>query len=291
MQANPGTDALTAAYLDGRLTRRQLIVGALRLGLSVSGAAALLDACGSGNSGVQGSSGTKAASGRLSGTVQVLVGFGGGNQPNQVMVQQALAQAFMRTHSDVTVNFLRVTGSSSNAATKLTTLIAGGAAPDIAIPVGVYGISLFVDQGVWLDLAPFLSRDGISLTHFLPAALSAVHVPNYFGQNSSVVIGMPTGVNDHALAFNEELFSKAGVAPPPSSWTDASWTLEPGGKMLESAIALTHDSKGRNPGQAGFDPSSIVQFGLANFFREAVYYDFGGHIYDPIHPKGAVRRT
>ncbi len=282
MNTHPCTDVLTAAYLDGRLTRRQLIVGALKLGLSVSGAATLLAACGSGNSNANGgSSRTKAASSRLSGTVQVLVGFGGGNKPNQVMVQQALAQAFMREHSDVTISFLRVTGGSSNAATKLTTLVAGGAAPDIAIPVGVYGISLFVDQGVWLDLAPFLSRDGISLDKYLPAALTAVHVPNYFGQNSSVVIGMPTGVNDHALAYNEELFSKAGVQPPPSSWSDASWTLEPGGKMLESAIALTHDAKGRNPGQPGFDPNNIVQFGLANFFREAVYYDFGGHIYDP----------
>lgn len=286
MHSEPVRGALIEAYRQGVITRRDLIAGAFRLGLSVSGAAALLAACSSGGSGATTTtarpSGTsRSGSPKLSGTVQVLVGFGVGNEPNQVAVQQALAQAFMRQHPDVTISFLRVTGGSTNAGTKLTTLIAGGAAPDIAIPVGVYGISLFLDQDVWLDLAPYLSRDGVSLSSFLPASRPAVHVPAYFGAGSSAVIGLPIGVNDHALAYNEELFSRAGVAPPPSSWTDPSWTLEPGGKMLQTATALTRDAKGRHPGEAGFDPSKIVQFGLANFFRHTVYYDFGAHLYDP----------
>ncbi len=284
MTDNTVPDALVDRFRDGQITRREFVATALKLGLSVSAAGGLLAACGSSPTKAKATTTTVPPTGvakTLAGTVQVLVGFGTGNSPMQVQVQQALANAFMRTNPGVKIQFLRITGGSSNAGTKLTTLIAGGnLGPTIAIPVGVYGTSLFVDQGVWLDLAPYFSRDGISLSQFLPNTFSATRVNNYYGADSSVIIGVPVGVNDHALAYNEELFSKAGVAPPPLSWTDPSWTLGPGSKMLDTATALTLDSKGHNPNKAGFDASKIVQFGLGNFFRETVYYDFGGHLYD-----------
>lgn len=281
-------DTLVDRFRDGQISRREFVTGALKLGLSVSAAGALLAACGSKGATTStttsttnlGSSTTSPPK-ALTGTVQVLVGFGTGNSPTQVTVQQALANAFMRQNPGVSIQFLRITGGSSNAGTKLTTLIAGGnLGPTIAIPVGVYGTSLFVDQGVWLDLEPYFSRDGISLDQFLPNTFDASRVTNYYGANSNKIIGVPVGVNDHALAYNEELFSKAGVTPPPLSWTDPSWTLGPGGKVVETATALTLDNKGRHPGEAGFDPNAVVQFGLGNFFRETVFYDFGGHLYD-----------
>jgi ABC-type glycerol-3-phosphate transport system substrate-binding protein len=281
-------ESLRTDYSDGRLSRRQFMVRALALGLGVSGAGALLAACGSpktatsttlGSTGTTGT--TSISTSRLAGTVQILVGFGTGNSPAQIKVQQGLANAFMRQNPDVNLQFLRVPGGSSNAGTKLTTLIAGGSAPAIAMPVGVYGISLFLDQGVWLDLEPYFTRDGLSLDSFLPSTYSAVHVPNYYGANSKAIVGVPIGVNDHAVAYNEALFTKAGVAVPPTSWSDPTWALEPGGAMLDAALKLTVDSKGRNASQAGFDPASTVQFGLANFFSPAVYYDFGGALYDP----------
>lgn len=264
---------LRDALYDGQISRRQFVVTALQLGASVTGAATVLAACGSSSpSGMASSS----ATGRLKGTIQIFVGFGTGNQPSQTPVQQALAEAFMRQNPGVTINFLRV---PQDARTRFTVLLAGGSPPDIVMPVGLYGISLFVDQNVWLDLAPFMQRDGVSLDAFDPVTREATHVPNYYGSNSSTVVGLPVGVHDHALAYNADLFAKAGVPEPPASWHDDSWSLD--GKFLETAKALTVDGNGKHPDDSGFDAGNIVRFGVGHFFREAVYYDFGGHLYDP----------
>ena len=255
-------DQLVDAYKGGGLSRRDFVIGALRLGLSVPAAGALLAACG-GSDDDASSPATSAPGRNLSGRVQILVGFGTGNSPAQIPVQDALAQAFMRANPNVTIEFVRVPTGSSDARTKLTTLIAGGTAPQLVLPAGLYGISLFVDKDVWLDLAPFFDRDGISLDRFLPETTTATHVPNYFGNNAKEIIGVPVGVHDHVLAYNEELFARAGVPPPPTSLGDSSWTLE--GKFLDAARALT---------------SGTSQFGVGHFFREGVFYSFGGHMYD-----------
>jgi multiple sugar transport system substrate-binding protein len=253
-------DALVEQYIDGGLSRRAFVTGALKMGLSMSAAAALLAACGKSSSNK--STPTTIAK-KLSGKVQVLVGFGTGNSPAQVTVQETLAQAFTRTNPDVTIEFVRVPTGSGDARTKLTTLIAGGAAPQLVMPAGLYGISLFVDQDIWLDLSPYFDRDGLSLDKFLPETTTATHVPNYFGNNAKEIVGVPIDVHDHVLVYNVDLFTKAGVAVPPTSRTDTSWTLQ--GKFLDAAKALTQGTS---------------QFGVGHFFRETIFYAFGGHLYD-----------
>jgi len=272
-------DELVAWYRSRPISRRAFVQRALGLGLSVPAAAALLAACGSDDDDDTGqATGTTTAGGTLQGRVQILVGFGTGNAPAQVPVQAALAQAFMTENPGVTIEFLRVPGGSGDARTKLTTLIAGGEPPDLVMPAGLYGISLFVDQDVWLDLAPLAERDGLSLEVFLPETASATGVTNYYGSGSTHIVGLPVGVHDHVLAYNVELFSQAGVPAPPTDWSDGSWTLE--GPFLEAARALTVDGSGRNPGDAGFDAGAIERFGVGHFFREGVFYAFGGHLYD-----------
>ncbi|MGH9158035.1 MAG: extracellular solute-binding protein [Acidimicrobiales bacterium] len=280
MELRPELDELMDSYRTRPISRRTFVERALKLGLSVPAAAALLAACGSSDdddaSGT--TSSTSAAPGDLKGRVQILVGFGTGNAPAQVPVQETLARAFMTANPGVTIEFLRSPGSG-DARTKLTTLIAGGEPPDIVMPAGLYGVSLFVDQNVWLDLGPLAARDGVSLDAFVPETVPATRVTNYFGTDSKHIIGLPVGVHDHALAYNVGLFSKAGVAPPPTDWTDATWSLE--GRFLDAARALTVDGAGRNPGDPGFDAGGITQFGVGHFFREGVFYGFGGHLYDP----------
>src|SRR5438105_1731044 len=140
MNGTKQRDALVEQYMDGGLSRRAFVTGALKLGLSMSAAAALLAACGKSSSN---KSAPTTVPRKLSGKVQVLVGFGTGNSPAQVTVQETLAQAFTRTNPDVTIEFVRVPTGSGDARTKLTTLIAGGAAPQLVMPAGLYGISLF----------------------------------------------------------------------------------------------------------------------------------------------------
>ncbi len=74
------------------------------------------------------------------------------------------------------------------------------------------------------------------------------------------------------------MFRRAGVKPPPTSWNDPSWTFS--GRFLEVARALTLDKNNRHPGEKGFDSGNIVQFGVGHFFRETIYWAWGGQYYN-----------
>jgi len=268
-------DALGQQIEAGVISRRQFVVRALALGLSATAAGTLLAACGGGSSNSGGGSSGKA----LTGTVQILVGyFGTGNQPAQAQVQEALATAYTQLHPGVKIEFLRIP-SSSDAKTKLVALSAAGAPPDLVMPTGIYGTSLFLDEEIWLNLEDLLKRDGLTLDPYSPVTAVATHQPNYYGTSATGVVGLPVGVNDHALAYNPALFAQAGLPMPPTSWTDASWSYE--GAFLTAAKALTLDGRGRHPGDAGFEPATVKQFGLGHFFRETLFFAFGGKYYDP----------
>jgi ABC-type glycerol-3-phosphate transport system substrate-binding protein len=269
MSGTPSTKDLLDAYGYGRLTRRDFVRDALKLGVSVSGAAALLSACQRGTH--------QSAPTKLAGRVQILVGFDGGNTAPQRQVQQALAQAFIAAHPRVGIDFLRAT-SAAAAETQLAALIARGSAPDIVLGIGLGEVSRLVDRHLWLDLQGLIHRDGVATSAFQSQAAAAAALPSYYGRTKAVP-GLPLGFHDHALAYNADLFSQAGVQPPPVSWSDNSWLLT--GSFLQAAQALTVDSDGKHAGQAGFDISKVTRFGAARFRPEASLFSFGGHLYDP----------
>jgi len=253
------------------LTRRQLLGGALKLGVA-GGAATFLPGC------LFSSHKTKAGPpGKVSGRVQILVGFAGGNSTGQRQVQQTLAERFIGTHPQVGIDFLRAT-SPALAETELKTLIARGQAPDIVLGIDLSGLSRLVDQRLWLDLHPFLHGEGVSTAAWLPVAAGAAALSSYYG-SSSVVPALPVGVHDHALAYNPTLFARAGVAPPPASWDQSSWTY--GGAFLDAARRLTIDTSGRIALDPRFDPTRIAQFGVARLDPEAILMSYTGHVYDP----------
>jgi ABC-type glycerol-3-phosphate transport system substrate-binding protein len=258
---------LTTAYQNGRLTRRQFVQGALKLGFSTTAAAGLLTACHAGSH--------KATPAKLQGRVQILIGFAGGNSAPQRLVQQTLAEAFIAANPEVGIDFLRAT-SAVAATTQLMTLVARGSAPDIVLGIDLADVSNLVDQHMWLDLHPLFSRDGVSTKSFLSEATSAAGLSNYYG-GSKAISGVAVGVHDHALAYNEELFSRAGVEPPPTSWSAGSWSYT--GSFLGTAQQLTVDSAGHHAGEAGFDPTKITQFGTARIPAEAILYSFANHLY------------
>lgn len=283
-------DELGQQLAAGVVSRRQFVTRALGLGLSATAAGALLAACGKSKSDTATATSTSSTPGStstakaLKGTVQIMVGFfGTGNQPNQTPVQEALATAFQKLQPEVTISFLRV---PSDAKTKLVTLLAAGSPPDLILPTGIYGTSLFLDQDIWLDLKDLLKRDGLTLDPYSPVTAQATHQPSYYGTAGTGVVGLPVGVNDHALAYNQALFAKAGLPMPPTSWTDNTWTFE--GPFLTAAKALTVDGKGRRPGDSGFDATTVKQFGVGHFFRETLFHAFGGKYYDPATMKATM---
>lgn len=59
------------------------------------------------------------------------------------------------------------------------------------------------------------------------------------------------------LYYNKDMFDAAGVAYPPASIENA-WTWD---QFLDAAKKLTIDSNGKHPGEDGFNPDSITQYG------------------------------
>ena len=208
---------------------------------------------------------------------QVLVGFGTGNSPEQTPPQEALAAKYKAARAGASVDFLRIP-DTDEAQRKFGVLLASGDAPDVVLPTGLYGISLYLDQKVWLDLSEMMARGGVSLDLFEPATHDAARAVNYFGPASKTVVGLPAGLFTHTVAYNKELFAKAGVEEPPHKWDTPGWTYD---KLVEVASALTLDNRGRTPNQPGFDTGKITQFGLGHWDTGVMTLGHGGKAYEP----------
>lgn len=310
---------LVAALQEGRLTRRQFLRRAAGLGLSMSTVGVLLEACGgapatapaatsaaavpttAATAGATSAPASATTAGALEAatnapaaattaaaataapsggakSVQVLVGFGSGNAPDQIPIEEQLAKKFTDAHGDTKVEFLRVPDSDA-AQNKLTLTMNAGNPPQVILPSGVYGINVFIDQGVWADLTPYLKKDNLDITQlFQEATLPAARGAGYYGKNSSVVVGIPVALHGHFLGYNKDLFQKAGLPDPSHTWNDSGWTYD---KLLEYAQKLTLDQNGKHAGEDGFDPNTIVQYGMARFDADIIWRGYGAHEYDP----------
>lgn len=260
---------------DGRgrragITRRQLLRRGLTLAPAIPMLPALLAACGGDDSGGGGGGGE--------GALQILVGFGTGNAPEQIPTQEELAAAFQEAGGRA-IEFRRIPDvGGEEAQRQLGVSIAAGNPADIILPTGVFGISLYLDQDVWLDLGPNLRDAGVDLSIYADPALAAARAPNYYGPDSDAVVGLPAGLFTHTIAYNKELFAAAGVEEPPHEWDAPGWDYD---RLLELTQALTLDSAGRNATDPGFDPDDIVQFGLGHWDTGLMALGFGAEKYDP----------
>lgn len=255
------------------LTRRQLLARSAWLAPALVAGPGLLTGCSSAKS----PSPTKGKAAKVTGDAKVLVGFGTGNDPTQMPAQEALAKAFARDHKGASVTFNRVPGSDA-AQQKFTVQLAAHNPPDVVLPIGIFGISTFLDKNVWLDLSAYLSASGVKLDDFQKPAARAARAVAYYGDSSKKVIGIPSGMFTHAVGYNKDLFARAGVEEPPHEWDTADWTYD---KLLEVATKLTRDGKGRTPDQAGFDPHDIKQFGLGHWDTGIMNLGYGSRSYDP----------
>lgn len=259
------------------LNRREFLQRSAWLGSALA-APALLSSCSSPDPKPDGGA---RSTRQVKGQASVLVGFGTGNDPSQVWIQEELAQAFARAHPGASVSFNRVPDSDS-AAQKFTGQLAADDAPNVVLPIGIFGVSRFLDRKVWLDLGPYLSDSGITLADFQEPAARAARAEPYYSADSDTVIGLPAGMFTHAVGYNKDLFAAAGIEVPPHEWDTRDWTYD---KLVEVATALTRDGRGRTPDMPGFDAGDIQQFGLGHWDTGIMTLGYGGRAYDPASRK------
>lgn len=154
---------------------------------------------------------------------------------------------------------------------KLRTESAGGQAPDtFAMSTTAY-LPYFASLGFLKDVGELDAKDdSFDIGIYNPAAIQLCSYDNN-------VVALPQDMNVIVMAYNVDLFAKAGVRPPNDNWT---WD-----DLLKAAQLLTLDANGNNSLSPNFDRNNIVQWGIANLsdyldgFVDPMCYSNGGSAY------------
>jgi len=135
---------------------------------------------------------------------------------------------FEAQNPNIKINLVVV--SSKDFDTKMQAMIAGGAPPDVWSHWGGSGFADYLKLGLVADLTPYIEKDNVDLSDFIPDLLSIYQV-------GGKQMGLPFSVVGSGIFYNKDLFNKFGVTYPPTSWDDTNWTYA---KFLDMCKALTH---------------------------------------------------
>jgi ABC-type sugar transport system, periplasmic component len=112
--------------------------------------------------------------------------------------------------------------------TKLFTQIAAGSAPDVLV-VRDMSTNALVDNGMLMDLDPFIKADGYDLSEFYPQVLDVY-------RRNGKLYAIPPGFTTLVMLYNSDHYNEAGLAAPVGSW---SWD-----EFADAARKLTRGQSG-----------------------------------------------
>lgn len=189
-----------------------------------------------------------------SGSIRWFVGLDQGTQPAQVAAEKAFVASYNSVNRDGITISLEIVPTTT-AADVLKKEIAAGNTPDIVGPLGVGDLNGF--EGVFLDLAPQIQKNNLDLTAFDPALVK------FLQQGGQGQIGLPYLVSPGYIWYNKDIFAKANLPALPTRVGDPyqgqTWDWN---ELAKIGAQLTVDKLGKKPGDLGFDPKSIVRYGL-----------------------------
>lgn len=188
---------------------------------------------------------------------------------------QVALNAFEKSHPAIKVHLQAADWNTYW--TKLPTQMAAGQAPDAFFFDEGYYQTHYAADGRLLELDPLIKRDHIDMNQFWPQELPSFSYHGHF-------YNLPNDINVGMLAWNKDLFRKAGLKAAPTSWQ----------QVLHDAQILTLDNKGHNAAQRGFDAKHIVQYGFysyefLDFIDEPLITEMGGHLWSQPETSANVR--
>jgi multiple sugar transport system substrate-binding protein len=134
--------------------------------------------------------------------------------------------------------------------TKLPTVLAGGAIPDVihlhASIAQDYGL-----RGAVRDMFEYMKKDNVSKDDFFPFLLD--QMTDF--KTKSKLWAIPKDSAVYAVYYNKDLFDKAGVPYPKNDWSF--------NDLRETAKRLTVDKNGTPATDGKFDAANAVQWGMA----------------------------
>lgn len=121
---------------------------------------------------------------------------------------EGMAKDFMAAHPDDKVNIEVI--QWDNLQQRLTTDIAGGTAPDIAM-IGTRWLVDYVKNDIAEPIDAYMTPD------FKATFIDAFMTPSTF---DGKIYGLPVAASARAMYYNKDLLAKAGVANPPATWDE-----------------------------------------------------------------------
>lgn len=149
---------------------------------------------------------------------------------------------------------------------RVTSQLAGDDLPDVLRVQGL-NVQQWIRREAFLDLKTGVEAADLDVEDFYPGPLDQFRWRD-------TVWGLPDTASPDVVFFNTAMFDAAGLAYP----TDA-WTYD---DMRAAAVSLTLDAEGRHPGDEGFDPARIRQWGwnggLTYFWQNELVRALGGDL-------------
>jgi raffinose/stachyose/melibiose transport system substrate-binding protein len=136
---------------------------------------------------------------------------------------QNLANTFVEQHPDVSIEITVLENEAFKA--KIATAMQSGSPPDIFQSWGGGVLKQYADAGLVQDLTPSLQTDGWGAS-FQPGPLSLY---TFEGKT----YGVPWNAGMIGFWYNTALFEKAGIAEPPTTWTELLATVQ---KLKDAGI-------------------------------------------------------
>lgn len=173
----------------------------------------------------------------------VTLEFWGGWTAGDGDIMQDLVDQYNAENPDVQINLTRQQWSPLFDAFIVSA--SAEEAPDI-LAMHPQEMPQFAELGLLKPLDDIVSQsDVINADNYLASAWD----PNIYKGN---LYGIPLDLHMHGLLYNVDLFEEAGIEGPPAT----------GDELLEVARLLTVDANGLHPGDEGFDPETVEQYGI-----------------------------
>ena len=147
-----------------------------------------------------GAAGSPAASDRATATnLTIWVGW----SARELSEFKKVVAEYDAKNPDITV---KVVGSIND--DKITAALRSGNVPDVVSSFTSQNVGVYCPSGGWIDLAPLLKRDKISMSIF-PATT------RYYTQYGGKQCALPLLADAYGFYYNKALFKKAGLTRPP----------------------------------------------------------------------------
>ncbi|MFL5587302.1 MAG: ABC transporter substrate-binding protein [Ktedonobacteraceae bacterium] len=199
----------------GKISRREFMVRALVLGVSLSGVEAILQSCGGGGAG-SGSS----------------IKWSNWANTGEIQRFKAFTSNYNKTHS-TNVQYTFVPSANGNYFTKILTELNGGNAPDVFY-VGDGDIGKLVTNQTVARLDPLLSGSKAKeqASDFSPGLWGAAKT------KTGKIFGVPVDCNPLVLWYNEKVLQNAGITTMPAAiYEQGQWTRDAFQQMIEKIKA------------------------------------------------------